>query len=41
MTAIVEQRYGDLTWYPHDPVEVVRVPLRALPNGIPYRENGP
>ena len=24
ITAIVEQRYGDLTRYPHDPVEVVR-----------------
>jgi len=39
ITAIVEQRYGDLTRY--DPVEVVRVPLRAVPNGIPHRENGP
>jgi len=41
ITSIMEQRYGDVARYPHDPVEVVRVPLRAVPNGIPHREDGP
>jgi hypothetical protein len=40
ITAIVEQRYDDIARHPHDPVEVVRVPLRAVTNGIPHREDG-
>jgi hypothetical protein len=32
---------GDLARYSDDPVEIVRVPLRAVPNGIPHREDGP
>jgi hypothetical protein len=40
ISAIVEQMYGDLARYPHHPVEVVRVPLCPVPNGIPHREDG-
>jgi hypothetical protein len=39
ITAVVEQRYGNVARYPHDPEEVVRVSLRAVPNGIPHRED--
>jgi hypothetical protein len=41
IAAIVEQIYGCLARHPHDPVEVVRVPPRPVPNGIPHREDGP
>jgi hypothetical protein len=41
IAAIVQQMYGYLARYPHDPVEVVRIPHRAMPNGIPHREDGP
>jgi hypothetical protein len=41
IAAIVEQVYGDLARHPHDPIKVVRVSLRPVPNGIPHREDGP
>jgi hypothetical protein len=41
IAAIVEQMHGGLAWYPHNPVEVVRVPLRPVPDGIPHREDSP
>jgi hypothetical protein len=41
VAAIMEQMHGNGAGYSHDPVEVVRIPLRPVSNGIPYREDGP
>jgi len=41
IATIVKQVYGDLSRYPHHPVEVVRVPLGAVPNRVPHWEDAP
>jgi hypothetical protein len=41
ITAIVEQMHCNLARDPHDPIEVVRIPLDSVPDGIPHREDGP
>jgi hypothetical protein len=41
IAAIVKKVHGGLARHPHDPIEIVRVPLRPVPDGIPHREDGP
>jgi hypothetical protein len=37
----MKQIDGDFARHPHDPIEVVRIPLRPVPDGVPHREDGP
>jgi hypothetical protein len=41
ISAVVQQIHCGLARYAHDPVKVVRVALRSVPNGIPHRKSGP